>query len=100
MGDGSPPPPWYDPPSGHAEECNCRDCHLNHWAEGWWIDNALDHPKDFECCVNELEEQIELGNVCEKHPRSYCETAVDGDGKKAGFYCEGCDQEFKATSRG
>lgn len=80
-----PPPSWYDPPATKCKpECNCHDCHLWHLDGETFIDNALESPLDFQCCVQELEERVEEGLLCSKHPKAYFEPEYN--------YCEMCDE--------
>lgn len=82
---------------GHKEECNCPTCHAFHVDEHVFVENAVFHKDDFRCCIDELRDKIEKRLICYKHPFSYSEVCVDGNGKKIGTYCEQCDQENSIT---
>jgi hypothetical protein len=52
----SDPPPWfYDPPTPHKEECECRRCHEFHKQEGMVKENAKS--PDYRCCKEEIENE-------------------------------------------
>jgi len=64
----------------HLPECNCGPCHAHHIEMGMVVINATLHPKDYQCCVDEMEEWKTEGKVCPRHPFSYAEPG----------YCEAC----------
>lgn len=83
---------WQNPPESKCRlECNCEQCHDRHVREHKFIDNALDTPSDYQCCVNELNDRIYEGKLCGKHPRAYFESNSGKTGKPV-VYCEGCDK--------
>jgi hypothetical protein len=76
----------------HQDECNCEKCHDWHREEHLIEDNALDSPKDFQCCVEEYEARLEDGEYCKKHRGAYVEAPT----KTTPFYCEDCEAEKEA----
>lgn len=72
-------------------ECNCEECHAYHLMADLFIDQALEQPQDFQCCVDELDLRIRNKEICKKHPRSYFEEFPR--------YCEGCDEEKEKKKR-
>ena len=74
----------------HKDTCNCEQCHQKHIDDGVVLDNALSFPLDYQCCVDEVEGKIDAGEMCEIHPRSYCEPG----------YCEACaEEEFEKQKK-
>ena len=45
----------------HLPECNCDDCHEFHVIACVVEGNAKDHPKDFQCCVDQIDKWEEEG---------------------------------------
>jgi len=101
----SPSDSYYDPPEPrHADnsripdECNCSECHQYHVEEGEVEENSDN--TDYQCCVDQMDNWIEDGTRCEKHPKSYAEVSdqklfdekkFDDKGKRLGFFCEECE---------
>lgn len=78
---------WEEERRYHDGYCNCEGCHIRHKRTHIVVENALDYPQDFKCCVEEYERMKEEGRVCKEHPRAYFEPAT---GTTPAF-CEQCD---------